>query len=215
MGIKCDTKRKCGKCLALTVIVLAATWLFTVSPPHLPSSSIAFSFKTISSSNGLPASCAVTISNVSDHLIQIFGGLKSSWFLVAYLTNGVWSNYEVPSVNRGYDILYPHTEGTSFISVSAGVSALKVSIHYTSLTWRGRLAWSLLGSDLYQNYQRKLGSLLRHDDWRSKAGWLVNDSCDTLLDSITGFFSRQDRRVRSKTEWSQEYPLTSAGQTQN
>jgi hypothetical protein len=163
---------------ATLAVVCSAAWLFVRLPSAAPPKVLEFAMGQVFFSNGIPRSCSVVLSNTSGDPISYYGGVRGPWFDMAYLTNDVWQHCSVRTVAGGDGVTQAHEATESIVEIPDGATAVKFGLHFTSLTWRGRLAWGMVGSP-------------------------VRD----VLRPVAGFLLHQDEKGRSKTEWSEEYPL--------
>ena len=149
------------------------------APSGPPPRSLAFTISSISLSNGF-RTCNVVVSNVSDYSVEAGGGSDTLWFEIAYLTNEVWQYSHVHTVDGGLAYMAAHSaERKNLIKIPDTATALKVGLNFTSLTWRGQLAFRIAGGPFG-------GRVLR---------------------TVTGFLLLQDEKRRTKTEWSDEFHL--------
>jgi hypothetical protein len=78
--------------------------------------------------------------------------------------------YESRQGTCSWGLLPPHDAIVTTVKVPAGVTSFKFGLSFTSLTWRGDLAWRLL--DVSFDCRPIIGFLLRQDEkTRSKTEW--------------------------------------------
>jgi len=160
---------------AVGTVFILGFWIILVTPPPPPSHSLDYSFNMFPTTNGTVKSLAITLSNCSDFTVQYGGSARCPWFVVYYQSNGVTSQMQVGSVvGTTCSKLNAHEVIRSVLEVSDRVSSLKLSLQITSLSWRGRAAWSIGWLP-----RPVVGFLFRQDeDHRSKTEW----SAEYLLD---------------------------------
>jgi hypothetical protein len=151
-------------------------WLALINPPAVPTRSLDFSIKPSRSGNGLGKAISITLSNCSDDPIQFYGNVKTPGYEIECVSNNIRCHSFVPTFGGTLGKLPPHALTKSEFKVPDGVTALKIGLSFTSLSWRGRAAWCMIG-----------------------------DSFESLRRPAMGFLVNQDIRKRSKVEWSDEY----------
>ena len=171
--------------LVTASLVAAALFLISAVKSSMPPKCVGFTVISTSLSNGVPRQVLVAVSNVSDSplLCNFMADMKSPWFEVAYTTNGAWHDDVILSFGGGSGIIPPHQAEKGAIAIPDGATKLRIGLHITSLTWRGRLAWKTL------------------------------DTTNSRLRSLTGFLMAMDLRNRSRTEWTKESSVASLGAT--
>lgn len=147
-------------------------------PSAVTSRPISLKVTPILSSNDGPRRFSVAVSNLSDSTLQFVGSARHVRFAIKYLTNGTWGTSNVLIFSGGPGLLAPHDTLSDTINVPPDATAFTVGLDVTSLTWRGRLAWSLLGSRF-----------------------------ETSLHPIMAHLIAQDEKYRSRTEWSEEFAI--------
>ena len=170
---------------ATASILAVALVLILAGSSSLPPKCVEFTTVASSPSNGIPRQVSVIVSNVSDSplLCNFMADMKSPWFEVAYTTNGSWHDDVILSFGGGSGIIPPRQAEKGAIAIPDGATKLRIGLHITSLTWRGRLAWKTLGTT------------------------------NSRLRSLTGFLMAMDLRNRSRTEWTKESSVASLGAT--
>jgi hypothetical protein len=157
-------------------------WLTLTDPPSIPARSLEFIIAPSVSSSELNKTISITLSNCSDCPVMYRGGIKSPWYEISYVSNGVACESSLQTVDGGPGKLPPHTLLRSEINIPEGASVLKIGLTFTSLTWRGRVAWATVGG-----------------------------SFESLRGPLARFLASGDIKTRSKIEWSDEYfPLIKA-----
>ena len=154
-------------CLSVSLLLISAN--------PVPAKCLMFSLSN-QPTGGSPRLLSVTVSNATDSVLEYPTGLTQVWFQVGYATNVVWQIFHIRTVDSGDGLLQPHQVMHSQVEVPEATDAVKVGLRFTSLTWRGRLAWDLALSPAYR-----------------------------LVRPLTGVLSAHDARHRSKSEWSSEY----------
>jgi hypothetical protein len=155
--------------------------LIVATPPPFRARCLQFTLSQVPS-NTVPAlSCSVAVSNLSDSPVLYAGGFNKLWLRVAYSTNGIWHYTRVWTPGGGNGVLPPHTEIKDTVEVPLGATAVKLGLPITSLTWRGRFAWYVVGH------------------------------CPEALYPVARLFMAPDERRRSRTEWSREYSVQGDG----
>lgn len=177
-----------GKAVKKALLAVAAVGLSAVifvlivaTPPPSQSRCLQFTVSQGPSNSAANPSCSVAVSNVSDSPVLYAGGFNKIWLEVAYRTNGVWQNTRVWTPGGGNGVLPPHAGIKDTVEVPFGATAVRVGLPITSLTWRGRFAWYVVGH------------------------------CPEALYPVARLFMAPDERRRSGTEWSNDYAVQSAG----
>jgi hypothetical protein len=176
--LKAQTNPK-RECIWMLIGILGCgltLWLILTNPFAVPARSISFLIKPSMNGNGLGKTISITVSNCSDCPIQYDGGADTPWYRIAYVSNNVLCDTFIRTVDAGHNKLPPYAVKQSELEIPKGATTLRVGLSFTSLSWRGRLGWSMI----------------RH-------------SFGPLCDPIIGFLVGQDVKKRSKTEWSGEY----------
>lgn len=165
---------------AAGTLLLLGVWLIATPWSHEPPSSLRFTVLPINATNSLTRSYAVAVSNASElYILHAFWGHPGNpWLDVAFLNNGIWRSVSRPGIGGGSTVLCPHGVEKGTIEVPAVAEAFKVGLDVTSLTWRGRIAWTIGQS-----------------------------RCQRVLRPMVTFLMPLDTNKHAKLEWSREYLL--------
>jgi hypothetical protein len=170
--------------VALICLTLGFLWLAACIPSSAKSEHLNIHITAGSTDRIGNVVCSVVVSNASLYPANFRGGFGVPWFDIAYFTNNLWRSTHVWTPGGGDGILGPHEAMCSVVHVPNGASAVKVGLTFTSLTWRGRVAW-----------------------------WTSARSFSDILRPVTVFLWHQDKKWRSKVDWSNEFNLLNTNAT--
>ena len=164
--------------LALIATATVLLWRIIASP--LKPRYVNLAAIPISFSNGITQEYSISVSNTSNTtlLCNFFNQFMCPWFTVVSEKNAVWGEQEILSPGGGSGLLLPHQAQSRVSAVPTDATKFKIGLHFTSLSWRGLVAWKILTS-----------------------------SSRKQIRNFAGFLMRMDFRSRSQTNWSEEYIL--------
>lgn len=165
------------RCVVFLLTVVAGFscvlgWFLVTNPPLPPLRSIVLEITPLPSSDNVSRGCALAVSNASNYPVEYAKGFNKIWVDIAYVSNGVWQTHEVRTPGVGSFLLAPHAVIKDTIKVPEAATVFKVGLHSTSLTWRGRFAFRMSGSQIGRHLAPLMGFLLVQDEKkRSRAEW--------------------------------------------
>jgi hypothetical protein len=187
---------KTGFLTILVFIIGTGFFLALTIVPAMPVKNLCFSATPAVEGNGSNGLYSITVSNCSDFsVLYPFLGGTGPWFSVQCLTNGEWHDCHVRGVGGGTAVIAPHQLKQGSIRVPREASAFKVGLHITSLTWRGRAAWSIGTGRFQRTLGPIVGPLLMPSDVRrrTKTEWSGEHSTDTAFS--TNFAGNYDKQT--------------------
>ena len=158
---------------------LFAFWFALTAVPSAPQSSVKFFIKPLPADSEIGETISLTLSNSSSDFLQYRGGLKAPFFKMSYISNGADCQDVIVPKNDIENLTYlrPHQFIETTIKLPAEATFYKFGFSYTSLSWRGKLAWDILEMRREIPFDRR---------------------------PVVGFLLQQDEKKRSKNEWSEE-----------
>ncbi len=164
--------------------------------PAMPAKNLWFSATPVTERNGSNGLYSVIVSNCSGFsILYPFLGGTGPWFSVECLTNGQWHDCHVHGIGGGTGVMAPHETRLGSIRIPKEALAFRVGLHITSLTWRGRAAWSIGAGPLQRTLGPIAGPLLMPSDvrTRTKTEWSGEHSIDTAVS--TNFVDNNDKQT--------------------
>ncbi len=170
------------KAFWLVPMLLAAYAVLFVDIIPMPARHIAFSLNSVGVNTEGLRQYHVAITNISGVPILCTTSMrKTVWPHVLYLRRGIWEEaVEERRLAGGTGVMYPNDYGIGAVAVPSDAEAMRIGMHLTSLSWKGRLGWQILEI-------RKRGTLISNSlvSWDTKHRSRTEWSIDYQLRDVT------------------------------
>ena len=157
----------------VSAIIIIISFAFYVLNPACPSpDSIGIAIKDVSTTNIEVVKLEMAITNRLDSPALYYSDgtslAKSPIIFSAFKTNEIWQYRGGQSGVSGLTEMPSHAFFKSVVQLPSGTKSAKVAMSATILTWRGELAWYLMGTrEAY--VLNPIAGLLMHSDRKNRS----------------------------------------------